>query len=172
MARGDRAPARKTGSVTRPDNTTQYAINDAISDSTSSPSAIEIANAARGGGYGGEILGATVLCSANQGTLPELELYLFQEEPTATNDNAEFGLTDADAANLVARFVLDGFYDLDVTTGADGNAADDAAPDGAFEHVFRCPSGATSLYALLKVTNAYTPVAQEVFTVILHIRQA
>ena len=171
MGRGDSALARKSGSITRPNNATAYTANDAISDSTTAPSAIEIAEAARSPGYGGTILGLQVLSSANQATLPQLEVYVFDSEPTPTNDADEFGLTDADAANLVGLFVVNSFYDLDVTTGADGTAAGFAAAEGDGRPVYKCAAGSQKLWALLKVLNAYTPVALEVFTVTLHLLQ-
>ena len=171
MGRGDSAIDRKSGSITRPANTSQYDINDAISDSTSAPSAIEIEGAARSPGYGGSILGLQVLSSANQSTLPQLVVYVFDREPTPTNDNAEFGLTDADAANLVGLFVVNSFYDLDVTSGANGNAAGFAQAEGGFPPAFKCASGSQSLWALLKVLNAYTPVSAEIFTVTVHLLQ-
>jgi len=148
-------------SYTRLDNATQYAANDALSDSTSAPAALEFAGVKSNTG---RVVGLRVIDGANQATLPQMEVYIFDGSaaPTATNDNAEFGLTDANALNLVCIFALSSFYDLDVTSGTNGNAAAMGAPAGLTEVPFECGKDST-LYGLVKILNAYTPIAKEVF---------
>ena len=158
-------------SYTRPSNTTQYTANDAMSDSTSAPSCLTFSNCARRPGGSGFVLGATAISSANQSTLPQLTLYIFDTSVTATNDNAEFNLSDTDAVNLLGSFQFTGFEALDETSGANGNAKDEARPknDGAF--AFRCGTTVRHLYGLVKVENAYTPVSGEKVTFRLHLLQ-
>lgn len=155
-------------SYTRIANTTQYAANDALSDSTSAPSALTfdgVANQAGGGGY---ILGVTAISSANQTTLPQLTLYLLDgtAAPTATNDNAEFNLADASANRLLGTVLLDSFEAVDETSGTNGNAKCETQPE--FPIRYECGAGLTDIYGLVKVENTYTPVSGEVITFRLH----
>ena len=160
-------------SYTRPANTTQYTANDAMSDSTSAPTALTFAGCAARGGGSGYILGLTAISSANQSTLPQYTLYLFDGTvaPTATNDNAEFNLADASANLLIGSFALANFAAVDETSGTNGNAEDQAEPTGGFPIAFTCGAGITDLYGLVKVENGYTPVSGEITTFRLHINR-
>jgi len=159
-------------SYTRLANTTQYAADDAFSDGTASFSALAFAKCARLVGLGGRILGVSVIGTANQSTKPALELYLFDDSVTATADNAEFTLTDADAAKCIGAYVIGtaNWSDLDVTAGANGNSyATPTSPVPA--RAYRCQDTSKSLYGLVKVTNTYTPVSGEKLTFQLHLEQ-
>lgn len=158
-------------SYTRIANTTAYTANDALSDSTHSPSALTFAGVAASAGGGGWLTGCTAIDSANESTLPQLKLYLFDGTvaPTATNDNAEFNLTDANSQRFIGAFDLNAFEAIDATSGTNGNSKCDAAPSGVNAIRFDCGSGITDLYGLVKVTNAYTPVASEEIRFKLHV---
>ncbi|HUW11158.1 MAG TPA: hypothetical protein VM537_15620 [Anaerolineae bacterium] len=158
-------------SYTRPANTTAYTANDAMSDSTSAPACLTFSNCARRKGGSGFVLGVTAISGANQTTLPQLTLYIFDTSVTATNDNSEFNLGDADAVNLIGSFQFTGFEALDETSGANGNAKDEALPVGGGPFAFRCGTTGQDLYGLVKVENAYTPVSGEVVTFRLHLLQ-
>ena len=160
-------------SYTRPANTTQYTANDAMSDSAATPTALEFAWSPAHGNNRGWILNVFCRGSANQATLPSLKLYLFDGDtaPTATNDNAEFNLTDANLAELIGIINLDAFEAVDPTAGADGNCA--CTPSMNQPIAFELESGNTtgSLWGLVRVENAYTPVSGEIVTFILDIEQ-
>ena len=152
-------------------NTTQYAANDAVSGGTVSPSALTFAGCAAKAGGSGWLLGVTAITNCNESTLPEFTLYLFDgtAAPTATNDNAEFGLTDADSVKLLGAFTLDNFEALDETSGTNGNAKAETDPTDNRPIAFTCGAGSTDLYGLVKVENAYTPVSAEEITFRLHV---
>lgn len=156
-------------SFTRPNNTTQYAANDAVSDSDSAPSVLEF-DVARGDGGSGVILQAICVDSANQATKPDLELWLFDTAPTGKEDNAAFDPSDAETRNLVAiiPFGNADFLGGIATSGADGNCVNDVQ---GLAIPFNCKGNDKKLYGLVVVRNAYTPVAQEVFKFRLKVAQ-
>src|SRR3990172_3086494 len=88
-------------SYTRPANTTAYTANDALSESTSAPTALTFGTAAniRANGW---LIGARCVDAVNAATLPQLRLFLFRVSPTAVNDNAAFTLTDANLQDCIA----------------------------------------------------------------------
>ena len=153
---------------TRPANTTQYAANDAVSDSASAPAALEFADAAQVQHGAGVILSAICVSSANQATKPNFRLYIFDDEPTPTNDNAAWAPTDADFMNLVAVIAFTAWEVGTVTAGAGGNTvsivSDISAP-------FRTSPGSRSLWGLVVERSTYTPVSAEMFTFRLGILQ-
>lgn len=167
-------------SVTRPANTTAYAAGDALTNSTSAPVVLTFENMARFPGGGGIVRVAHLLDSAAQATKISAELWLFAgaAAPTPDNDNVPFTPTDAELANLIGVIVFDGLtagwvFVGDVTAGAGGNAViiGRIGPSGAGGHLldlpYVCGPATTSLWGLLVVRNAYTPVSGEVFTVSL-----
>lgn len=163
-------PKQVSTSVTRPNDTTAYAAGDAVTDSTSSPTALTFSAVATANGGKGIVLGALMLDSANQSTKGVFELWLFtgSAAPTPDNDNSAFTPTDAELANLVAIIPLSAVYVGDATSGAGGNAIYES-PEMA--RPFVCDGSVDDLFGLLVVRNAYTPVGQEVFTIILRVVQ-
>lgn len=147
-------------SKTRPNDTTAYAANDAWSDSTSAPTALTFTSVFRASGGTALITGLDVISSANKATALQGELWLFDTAPTAINDNAAFTITDGEYETVVAKipFVLD----------SPGNSAADASGNtGCFiDGLGILVTGVSSanLTGLIKVINAYTPVAQEKLT--------
>jgi hypothetical protein len=150
--------------VTRPNDTNQYTAGDAISDSTSAPTVMTFRNAIREGS--GAIQQAYLLDSANQSTKLDAELWLFSTAPTAVNDNAAITFTDAELANLVAVIdfsVADAKVGL-ATSGAGGNAIN---IQGSLGIPVSLQAHSNDLFGVLVARNAYTPVAQEAFTITL-----
>lgn len=151
-----------TDSYTRPADTTTYAVGDALAESTSAPTALEFANAARVSGGSGEITGLVVVTSTAAATALAGELWVFagSSAPTATNDNAAFNPSDSDALNVVA------VIPFSVGSAGSSNRVYDVGP-------LACPyvCNATSLWGLVKVTNAYVPASAEVVTLGLRVRQ-
>ena len=161
-------------SITRPANTTAYAAGDAASDTSGDAHyTFPTPSRAQSGGVGvgtACIEEATLLDSANQATLPDLELWLFRVDPAVVADNAAIAFTDAELAELVG--VIDFPQSLFkvglATSGAGGNAVCHITALGIN---FIPKAGANNLYGQLVVRNAYTPVSGEVFTVTLKISQ-
>jgi hypothetical protein len=143
-----------TTTITRPSDTSAYTAGDALSNSTSSPTA--------GGGTFTSAVGASgksailtdvVIVSSNAPATPlQGELWIFDTAPTAINDNAAFTVSDAEMLTCVAQvpFALS-------TIGANSSA-----------HV-QCgigvlAVGSANLRFLIRVVNAYTPASAETIT--------
>lgn len=157
-----------TTTLTRPADTTAYAAGDAVTDSTSSPTVITFASAARVNNGSGTIIGATCVDSANQATKAQLELWLFDTTATPDNDNAAFTPTDAELLTIVGVIPFNVWYVGDATSGAGGNAVSVAAN---LSLAYQCGAASTSLFGLVVVRNAYTPVSAEQFSIRLRCMQ-
>jgi hypothetical protein len=141
--------------ITRPSDTTAYAANDALSNSTSAPTSggFTFTGAARVSGGGGTVLSATFNTSADASTLLQAECHLFTTSVTNINDNSAFAVSDAEIKTWLGKIYFSMF---------------DAGNNGAC-HVsgvgisYVC-SGSADLRFLIRVINAYTPVSAEVLT--------
>ena len=150
-------------SFTRPANTTQYAAGDVVSDSSA---VMTFPNALRE--FMGTIKQATLIDSANQGTLLDSELWLFDTDPGVTTDNAAIDWTDAEVLRVVGVIsfaVANGKVGL-AGSGASGNAVN--VQSGLNIPVRGLQTN--DLYGVLVARNTYTPVSAEVFTVILAVQ--
>ncbi len=157
-----------SATFTRPADTTAYAANDAICNSTSAPAALTFANAALTSGHGGFVVGATIIDEANQTTTLSATLHLFSVVPaTLTNDNAALALANADLANYVGNIK---FTTASITNTAAG-ASGSVALTGTLANPLPYKCGATSLFGVLQANAAYTPVSAEVFIVMLSLSQ-
>lgn len=161
---------RVSTTLTRPANTTTYAAGDAVTNSTSAPTALTFALVGRTPtGYGSGLIARAVIVDSTSETLkPDLELWLFNASPTPDNDNAAFTPTDAELANLIGVFQFPTTEWLVGTAGTGGNAVCASVQENV---VFECGDDLQALYGLLVVRNAYVPVSGEVFTIILQIIQ-
>lgn len=154
-------------SVTRPADTTAYAVNDTWSDSTSAPTAggFTFTNAARLSGGSGIITDAVITSSADPATTLQGEIWIFDQAGTNINDNAAFTMSDADVLNLVGVIP----FTLASTVAGSGT--------NSFSHInglnigFTCV-GTANLRFLVKVKNTYTPTSAEVLNVKLKIAQS
>ncbi len=153
---------------TRPADTTAYAAGDVANESTSAGTSISFANCVRANGGSGTILSAFLVSSAGQATKGSFELWLFNADPGADNDNAVFTPTDAEMLTLVGIIPFTVAYVGDATSGAGGNCIYPSTP---LSLPFVCGGSTTTLYGVLVVRNAYTPVSAEVFTATLRILQ-
>ncbi len=142
--------------ITRPNDTTTYTANDAWADSTSAPTTggFTLTGAARASGGSGIITDIYICSSAVPALLLQAELHIFDQAVTAVNDNAAWNLSDSDAKLRLAV--------IPFTLLADAN--------NSYVHLtglnigFTCV-GTANLRYLVKVKNAYIPVALEVLTV-------
>jgi hypothetical protein len=148
--------------VTRPADTTQYAVNDALSNSTSAPTSggFTFTSAAAVSGGAGIITDAIIATAADQGTLLQGEIWLFDRATTNINDNAAFAVSDAEIKTCVGKIPF---------------SLEDAGNNGFFHAQnlnigFVC-NGSADLRFLIRVKNTYTPVSAEVFTFVLKIQQ-
>lgn len=148
--------------VTRPADTTAYAANDALSDSTSSPTSggFTFTGAARASGGSGIVTDAIVASSNDPATTLQGEIFIFDTSVTNINDNAAFAVSDAEIKTLV------GIIPFNIADA--GN--NDAAWVSNLNMGFTCV-GSANLRFLVRVKNAYTPASAEVLTVRLKIMQ-
>lgn len=141
-----------TASITRPADTNAYTAGDALSNSTSAPTAGggTFTSAARASGKSVILTDLLVVSSAAAVTPMQGILHIFDTAPTAINDNAAFSVSDAQMLTCVARvpFTL-------VTRGANSGAHVQNINAGILT------VGSANLRFLVEVTNAYTPESGE-----------
>ena len=144
--------------VTRPADTNVYAVNDALSDSTSTPTSggFTFTSAARASGGSGIITDAIITTAADAATLLQGEIWIFNAATTNVNDNAAFVVSDAEIKTCVGKIPF---------------TLEDAGNNGFFHAQnlsigYTC-SGSANLRFLIRVKNAYTPVSAEVFTFVI-----
>lgn len=152
-ARGNFATC--SADVTRPADTTAYAVNDAWSDSTSAPTSggFTFTSAARVSGGSGIITDAIFTSSNDPATQLQGELYLFDTSVTNINDNAAFAVSDAEIKTCVGRIPF---------------TLEDVGNNGFFHaqnlSIGFTASGSANLRFLIRVKNVYTPASAEVLT--------
>jgi hypothetical protein len=159
---------RVEASLTRPNNTTQYAAGDQV---TSSPAAALVFDAVgRFEGGTGIITDAVCVDSANQATKANLRLYLFDGDsaPTPNDDNAQWAPSDADLNRAFAYVELSAWEVGNPGAGGAGNCASFVKN---LNVPFQCGAGVDHIWGLLVERGTYTPVAQEQFKVRLGILQ-
>lgn len=144
--------------ITRPANTTQYAVNDALADGTPTAGGFTFTSAARVSGGSGIITDAIIVTDADAATLLQGEIMLFNQSVTAIADNAAFAITDAEAKTLIGK--------IPFTLEDIGNSGWYHAQN--LNIGFTCV-GTANLRFLVRVKNTYTPVSGEVLTFILKI---
>lgn len=144
---------RLSTDITRPADTTAYAVNDTLSDSTSAPTCFTWDAAARVSGGSGRILGVQVSTDHDAATPLVGEIFIFNQGVTSANDNAAWVISDAEAKLCIDRipFSLEdignnGFYSISNLAIA-----------------YTCV-GSDDLRFLIRVKNAYTPASAQVLT--------
>lgn len=139
--------------VTRPTDTTTYAINDAIANSTSSTNAFTVANAVKASGGSGIITDVVILSDNDPATTLQGEIMLLDGGATTPVDNATFSLSDSDAKKLVGKipFVLEDIGNNQFFHAQGLNIG------------FTC-TGSADLRFVLRAKNAYVPANGETLT--------
>lgn len=142
--------------VTRPADTTAYAINDAISNSTTSPTSggFTLSGIARRSGGSVLITDVIVNSSADPATPLQGEIFLFNQAVTNINDNAAFAVSDTEIKTCVGRV---GFANEDVGNNNFYHAQN--------LNILATCVGSADLRFLLRAKNAYTPASGEVLTI-------
>lgn len=141
-----------TASITRPSDTTAYAADDAMSNSTSAPTAGGMTfTVARTSGKSFLITDLVVIASA--GTAYQGELFLYDTAPTAINDNAAFTVSDAEMLTCVGKIPFS-------LAALGANAHGHTTNVG----MLATTVGAATLRGLVRVTSAVTPGNAEVVT--------
>lgn len=146
-------------SFTRPADTTTYAVGDAVNNSTTAPTIMTFANAARQNAGGGVIQNVMLIMSTAATLVGDFDLMLFESSITMSNDNAAFSPSDADAKKCIAVIPLRGAVD-GFKLGL--NVVFDSGP---ISRSFRTATGTKSIFGALVARNAYVPANAEEFTV-------
>lgn len=145
-----------SASYTRPADTTAYAAQDVICNSTSAPTILTFSGMARSAGRGGVITAASLVLGTNPSTKPIFELYLFDTTVTMDNDNAAFTPTDAELATCVAV--------IPFAVATIGDASSNCIYTADLQKAY-LTVGAASLYGVLVAKNAITPTSADTYTI-------
>ena len=146
-------------SFTRPNDTTAYASGDLVANSTTAGSVVPMTfRVGRTPKAGGMIRRARIRKSGTSTTNASFRIHLYIASPTPANGDNGAWSTDQ-ATNYVGA--IDVTIDKAFTDGAAGNGVPQVGSEINFTY--------ETYYALLEARGAYTPAAQEVFTVDLEI---
>ena len=142
--------------LTRPADTTAYAVNDAVSNSTSDPTVLTFTNLARANAKSGYIVKARLMTDQKTNTA-QFRLHLYHTAPTAINDNSAQALLYANKDKAV------GYIDFNAMTTEDATASDAAFSLWIGQLHFVCASASRTLYGLLETKTAFTPASAQKF---------
>lgn len=151
-------PVSVSTDITRPADTTAYAANDALSNSTSAPTSggFTLSSICRKSGGSVLITDVIVTTSNDAATLLQGEVWIFNQSVTNINDNTAFAVSDSEIKTCVAKVPF---------------ALEDAGNNGFYHSqnlsILATASGSADLRFLVRVKNAYTPASAEVITVIV-----
>jgi len=150
-----------SASFTRPANTTAYAANYVVSNSTSATTLLSfsIARVNAGTGY---ITGARLVADQKSIT-PRFRVHLFNASPTVSADGALNKELYADESKVIGVFDLPAM----TTPGDTTNSTVSRAYDYTIRIPFKCASGTTTIYAYLETLDAYTPSSGGGYTLTL-----
>lgn len=154
-------------SFDRPADTTAYADEDLVADSTTAVDVVPMSfTIPVQNGRGIRIVSAAIQKSDTSATNATFSLYLFAEEPVVANgDNGAFS-TD------VAGYI--GVIDFPIMTAYTDDAKaviQSGAVSGGFNAIHHYMRSTDTIYGLLKAQAAYTPASAETFTVYLTLEQ-
>jgi hypothetical protein len=151
---------RSTASFTRPNDTTAYASGDLVANSTTAGSVtpLTFTNIARPMHGSGLIRSCSIRKTGTSTTNASFRVHFFSASPTVSN-----GDNGALTGNLFATYL--GGCDVTIDRAFADGSFGKGLPVIGTEVEFELGKGNTTLYALLEARAAYTPTAQEVFTV-------
>lgn len=161
---GSKTAVIAAATMTRPADTTAYAVGDMVANNTTAGSVtpIQFSNVVRSSGGTGVLRRLRLKKSGVSATGASFRVHLFRASPTAgAGDNAAFAVTSGSADYLGK---------VDITT--DQSFGDGAAgfSDVSMGDIQINPA-ATSLFALLEARGAYTPANAETFILTAEILQ-
>ena len=147
---------KKQETLTRPDNVTAYTIGDVIGTATAADNVFTFSGIGGGNGRTCLITSATLLIDSAVATELKADLFLFDTLPVAAIDNAADTITAAELKNCV------GSISFATVMNTKLNSVYNTTPD------LQVKTGAAgTLYGILIAQNAYVPVAEEVYDIIL-----
>jgi hypothetical protein len=149
---------------TRPANIDAYLAGDVISDATDTAKVLEFQGCGRSGRIN------TVEIVMEETKTADLELLLFDSEPTNLNDSDPLALVNADVDKMIGRLSFADASKVLIGTGLNHYivSLDSIGAAG----IRYASSGATkSLYGLLVTRSGYTPASGIAFHINLNIEQ-
>lgn len=145
-------------SFSRPSDILPYAVNDAVSNSTSDPTLGEFANAADVNGGSGYIVSAQI-CTDQAACTAAFRLYLYTTSVTPTNDNSQFPLSYPNRAPIRV-----GYIDFPAVS-QEGTGSTSAFAEWIGQKLYVCNSASKSLYYQLATKSIFTPASAQNFTI-------
>ena len=146
---------QKSASFTRPADTTAYAANDAIADSTSVPTLLSFANCANVNAGQGYIV-KTRLMTNQKTCTARFRLSFYHTSPSPVNDNAPKPMLYANKDKLIGRIDLDPCNTEDATSDAAFALSTALMP-------YVCAAADTTIYCILTTLDAFTPASAQQF---------
>lgn len=144
--------------LTRPADTTAYAINDEVTDTGGAIRTIT--GAARVSGGMVRLISASCIDTSAVAVRPQIAAFLFDTTSTPATDNAAFAPTDGVLNTFVGVLPFNIWYLGDDTAGATGNAVSPyLGPPLEMK-----TAGSANLFLRVKIYNAYVPTSGEIFT--------
>ncbi len=144
--------------LTRPSDTTTYAINDEVTDTGGAIRTIT--GAARASGGVCRLVSATCIDSSAVAVRPQIAAFLFDTTSTPATDNAAFAPTDGVMLTCVGILPFNVWYLGDDTAGATGNGMSPyLGPPLELK-----TAASANLFFRVKIYNAYVPVSAETLT--------
>lgn len=154
---------------TRPADTTQYSVGDAVSDNATTPTAATfvLTGLSIAPNAGGMIDSVTLYKSDSDLTGASFQVNFFDTQPAAAGyeDNAAIAITDAEWKRCI------GFVQL--TTGTDSSAVQtgDAFCKSNLNLPYEYVTGTSPLYVVITALGTYTPASGEAITLVVSGRQ-
>lgn len=154
-----------TASLTRPADTTAYAVGDLVANSTTAGTPLELLGATRGAGEAIRIERVRLRKSGAGLTNAAFRIHLFRKAPTlSAGDNGVFNASGVLALADIEGHVgaVDLVMDLAAAAGARGVGLPSSGSGVTCESA-GVAGHETSLWALIEARGAYTPGAGETF---------
>ena len=150
-------------SFTRPADILAYAVNDAVSNSTSAPTILTFANAARVAGGSGEILRASITTDLATWAAA-IRLHLFTTSVTPVNDNAQFPSLYVNDTSWVGMIDFPG-----MSSEGTGSTSAFSLVTGSMPYV--CNADGIALYGIPVCKGIQTPASAQNFNIRLLVRK-
>lgn len=152
-----------TTTKTRAVNTTAYEANDVISEKAANGTSWTFAGMGRVSGGSGYIVKARAVTDDITGQTQRLRLYLFNATPTSELDDLATNSQPlyADLSKMI------GTIDFDALDNAQAGADSSETQRDDLRLAYTCDAADTALYGILITLDAFTPIAQQKFSVTL-----
>ena len=155
----------KSGTLTRPANTTAYGAGDALSTETAASTSMTISDAVQTNGGAGRITRVRLVKDDTNVTNADFTVHLF-------NQSDGVGVTDDNSAFTAVNYTSRAAYIADVDLATMTALTDGAqTPWLTVDIPFVCGDSKKDLFILFEVDSAYTPTSGNVFTLYLDIIQ-